>query len=81
MSQQQTGFAPTNTIWTQNQTQMAAAAVASKNNPQIEALNMQQQTLRDQIRQSEQNLSAQHGVIVLFSFFLIASKRHLLLHF
>jgi capsule polysaccharide export protein KpsE/RkpR len=70
MSQQQAGFAPTNTIWTQNQSQMAAAAaVASKNNPQIEALNMQQQTLRDQIRQSEQNLSAQHGVIVLFSFF------------
>lgn len=29
---------------------------------QIEAINVQQATLRDQILQSEQNLSAQHGV-------------------
>lgn len=29
---------------------------------QIEAINAQQATLRDQILQSEQNLSAQHGV-------------------
>lgn len=29
---------------------------------QIEAINVQQATLRDQIIQSEQNLSAQHGV-------------------
>ncbi len=29
---------------------------------QIEALNVQQNTLRSQIQQSEQNLSAQHGV-------------------
>lgn len=31
-------------------------------NAQIESLNMQQNALREQIRQSEQNLSAQHGV-------------------
>lgn len=30
---------------------------------QIEAINVQQLGLQEQIRQSEQNLSAQHGVI------------------
>ena len=38
------------------------------NNPmaaQIDAINMQQNVLREQIIQSEQNLSAQHGVILL----------------
>lgn len=33
-------------------------------NGQIDAINMQQSTLREQIIQSEQNLSAQHGVII-----------------
>ena len=35
-------------------------------NAQIEALNIQQNSLRDQIRQSEQNLQAQHGVNIVF---------------
>lgn len=33
-------------------------------NPQIDAINVQQNALREQIIQSEQNLSAQHGVII-----------------
>ncbi|XP_017494869.1 PREDICTED: calcium homeostasis endoplasmic reticulum protein-like [Rhagoletis zephyria] len=40
-----------------------SANVALNLTGQIEAINMQQNTLRDQIRQSESNLSAQHSVI------------------
>jgi hypothetical protein len=72
MSQQQSqmntggqmqNFAQSNSIWSTNQLQNSPSA---KSNPQIDALNSQQQNLRDQIRQSEQNLSAQHGVIDFF---------------
>lgn len=34
-------------------------------NPQLESINVQQNQLREQIMQSEQNLSAQHGVNML----------------
>lgn len=39
-----------------------AAAVNNNITSQIEAINAQQLTLQEQIRQSEQNLSAQHNV-------------------
>lgn len=44
---------------------MPSAAVVGVNSSvasQIEAINAQQMTLQEQIRQSEQNLSAQHNV-------------------
>lgn len=40
-----------------------SASIAINITGQIEAINMQQNTLREQIHQSESNLSAQHSVI------------------
>lgn len=49
-----------------------AAAVNSSIASQIEAINAQQMTLQEQIRQSEQNLSAQHNVRNCVEFFFLS---------
>lgn len=41
---------------------VAPSTQINPNTTQIEAINVQQNTLREQIRQSEQNLQAQHSV-------------------
>lgn len=52
-----------------------AASVNSNLTSQIEAINAQQITLQEQIRQSEQNLNAQHNVsnMSIERFFLLMS--------
>lgn len=49
-----------------------AAGVNSSIASQIEAINAQQMTLQEQIRQSEQNLSAQHNVRNVFIFIFLS---------
>lgn len=52
-----------NTLPSQSSSNGNSQSVANNYTAQIEALNMQQNTLREQIRQSESNLTAQHTVI------------------
>lgn len=52
-----------NPITSQSSTNGGSQSVPINYTAQIEALNMQQNTLREQIRQSESNLTAQHTVI------------------
>lgn len=54
-----------NPITSQSSSNGGSQSVAINYTAQIEALNMQQNTLREQIRQSESNLTAQHTVIFL----------------
>lgn len=45
------------------------------NTTQIEAINVQQNTLREQIRQSEQNLQAQHAVSFVCHFQIVSQTK------
>lgn len=52
---------PTNN-W--NNPPAAPATTATNGNPEIDQLTQQQEALQEQIKQSEQNLSAQHAVLL-----------------
>ncbi|XP_065359706.1 calcium homeostasis endoplasmic reticulum protein [Calliphora vicina] len=53
-----------NTLTSQSSSNGNSQSVANNYTAQIEALNMQQNTLREQIRQSESNLTAQHTALM-----------------